>query len=151
MGVVSRRLGISSAKLREACKKMNIPAPPADYWRSLKAGGAPAVPHLHPHHGADTFEFDRPRKQSLVEWVLESRPQAQRPSVEAPQPQVKPQAAQVGPRYVPLKVWAVQVFGEHQPHPNTLLRWVHEGRIQPPAKKIGRHYYVRPEADYRED
>jgi hypothetical protein len=147
MGVLSRRLGISSAKLREACEKMNILVPPAHYWRSLKDGGAPSVPDLPPHEGPDSFEFDRRRKQSLVEWVIESQQPAQRTPNAAP----TCRAAPAGPRYLPLKVWADQVFGEHQPHPNTLLRWVHEGRIQPPAKKIGRHYYVRPESDYLED
>lgn len=126
---------------------MNIPVPPADCWRSLKADGAPSVPDLLPHEGPDSFEFDRPRKQSLVEWVLESQQPAQRTPNAGP----TRQAAPAGPRYLPLKVWADQVFGEHQPHYNTLLRWIREGRIQPPAKRIGRHYYVRPEADYWED
>jgi predicted site-specific integrase-resolvase len=33
---------------------------------------------------------------------------------------------------------------------HTLRRWVHEGLIQPPPKKIGKTYYVKPDAEYRE-
>jgi predicted site-specific integrase-resolvase len=43
------------------------------------------------------------------------------------------------------------MFGEHAPHANTLLRWVHEGRIQPPPKKIGRKWWVVPSAEYLAD
>ncbi|MFS2007986.1 hypothetical protein ACEN9F_30700 [Duganella sp. CT11-25] len=96
-GVLSRRLGITSAKLREACRKMSIPVPQADYWRSLKAGGGVVVPDLLPHDGEDTFEFDLPRKQSIVEWVLESKQPRQQSEIAAPQPQVKPQAPPAAP------------------------------------------------------
>lgn len=133
MGVLSRRLGISSAKLRDECKKMSITVPPADYWRSLKAGGAPAVLDLLPHEGVDSFEFDRPRKKYLAEWLPESQQLEQRTPIAAP----LPKAAPAGPRYLPLKVWADQVFGEHQPHRNTLLRLVQEGRIQPQRRRSG--------------
>jgi len=54
------------------------------------------------------------------------------------------------PRLIPLSDWAVEVFGEHKPHSSTLLRWVHDGRIKPQPKKIGRTYFVEPKAEYVE-
>ncbi|WGG52597.1 excisionase [Rugamonas sp. DEMB1] len=42
-------------------------------------------------------------------------------------------------------------FWRYAPHPNTLLRWVHEGRIQPQPRRIGRTWWVTPAADYRGD
>jgi len=54
------------------------------------------------------------------------------------------------PRLIPVSEWAALVFGEHKPHPSTLLRWVHDGRIKPQPKKIGRAYFVDPAADYVE-
>lgn len=55
------------------------------------------------------------------------------------------------PRLIPLKQWAVEMFGEeHKPHDNTLHRWVHEGRIRPQPKKIGRAFFVDPKANYVE-
>jgi predicted site-specific integrase-resolvase len=52
---------------------------------------------------------------------------------------------------VPLQEWAKLLMGEHAPHNNTLLRWVHEGRIQPQPVKIGRKWFVRPDAEYISD
>ena len=52
-------------------------------------------------------------------------------------------------RLIPVSEWAVEVFGEkHRPHANTLLRWVHDGRIRPHPKKVGRTYFVEPSAEY---
>jgi hypothetical protein len=55
------------------------------------------------------------------------------------------------PRYLTLQDWAAMLFGENMPHTNTLLRWIHEGRIQPAPKKIGRRWWVTPSAEYVED
>ena len=88
-------------------------------------------------------------KESLVDWLLRTTP-APVPSTPKPirtDPSHTPGIA----RYVPLTVWAEQVFGEHAPHYNTLLRWAHEGRIQPQAKKIGRKWWVVPSAEYVSD
>ncbi|SAL59298.1 Excisionase-like protein [Caballeronia peredens] len=53
------------------------------------------------------------------------------------------------PRLIPLKQWAVEMFGEeHKPHENTLHRWVHEGRIRPHPKKVGNRFFVDPKAEY---
>lgn len=60
-------------------------------------------------------------------------------------------SAVMQPRWISLRDWARQVYGERCPHINTLLKWVHEGRIQPQPKKHGREWRVRPEAEYTPD
>jgi len=55
------------------------------------------------------------------------------------------------PRLVPIAKWAKMVFGDDAPHVNTLHRWAHEGRIQPPPQKCGRGWFVPPEAEYLGD
>lgn len=59
---------------------------------------------------------------------------------------------QAGPksRYVTLQEWAALMFSK-VPHSNTLLRWVHDGRIQPQPKKIGKHWQVERNAVYVAD
>lgn len=52
------------------------------------------------------------------------------------------------PRLIPLSEWAVEVFGKHKPHVNTLHRWVHDGKIRPQPKKVGRTFFVEPSAEY---
>lgn len=52
-------------------------------------------------------------------------------------------------RYVTLQEWAGMMFSK-VPHPNTLLRWVHEGHIHPRPKKIGRVWQVQRGAQYVE-
>ena len=72
----------------------------------------------------------------------------------APKPKPKPAeptptayTANPVPRYITLNEWAVSQFSR-VPHYNTLIRWVHDGRIQPQPKKIGRAWRVRPHAEY---
>jgi hypothetical protein len=55
------------------------------------------------------------------------------------------------PRYIPLEVWANLLLGEHAPHKNTLLRWVHDGFIYPQPVKIGKLWCVRKDAAYIPD
>lgn len=51
-----------------------------------------------------------------------------------------------------IKEWAKQKFAEKdQPHPNTLRRWTHDGRIYPQPKLIGNHWYVEECAEYQGD
>lgn len=52
------------------------------------------------------------------------------------------------PKWITLKEWAESMFGEKQPHNNTLLNWVHEGRITPEPKKMGKSWFVRPNAEH---
>ncbi|KWH17619.1 excisionase [Burkholderia multivorans] len=51
-------------------------------------------------------------------------------------------------KLIPIKEWAAAIFGEHTPHQNTLMRWVHGGKILPRPMKIGRGYFCRPDAEY---
>jgi predicted site-specific integrase-resolvase len=53
-------------------------------------------------------------------------------------------------RYVTLREWAAMMFSKI-PHENTLLRWVHDGRIQPQPKKIGKSWQVKRDAQYVAD
>lgn len=52
-------------------------------------------------------------------------------------------------RYVTLQEWAETMFSK-VPHSNTLLRWVHDGHIQPPPQKIARVWQVKRDARYVE-
>lgn len=91
-------------------------------------------------------------KESLVDWVIKNAPKpplvdgARRAGHAAATPAPAP-----APRYLTLQDWATSLFGENAPRANTLLRWVHEGRIQPAPKKIGRRWWVAPSAEYVED
>ncbi|WP_220810456.1 excisionase [Noviherbaspirillum aridicola] len=55
------------------------------------------------------------------------------------------------PRLVPLQVWADLLMGEHAPHKNTLRNWVNSGRIHPRPVKIGKRWFVQPDAEYISD
>lgn len=144
MGDLSRRLGITSARLRGACKTMGVPVPAPAHWSALRAGQEIARPELLPHDGPDLVRIGSKAKESLVDWVIRTTP---------PMPEKQKPAApsQPGRRLLPLQVWAQTIFGEHAPHSNTLLRWVHEGRIYPPPKKIARKWWVSPAAEYVAD
>ena len=52
-------------------------------------------------------------------------------------------------RYITLQEWAAMMFSKI-PHQNTLLRWVHDGRICPQPKKIGKAWQVKRDAQYVE-
>lgn len=49
---------------------------------------------------------------------------------------------------VPVSTWAASIFGEHKPHANTLLNWIHGGKIAPAPTKVGRRYFCAPNARY---
>ena len=49
---------------------------------------------------------------------------------------------------IPVRKWAVAVFGDHVPHANTLLNWIKNGKIRPVPRKVGRQYFCRPDAEY---
>lgn len=51
-------------------------------------------------------------------------------------------------RLITLYEWAEAVFGEKQPHRQTLWKWIADGRIRPIPKKVGRAYYCTPNAEY---
>jgi len=50
-------------------------------------------------------------------------------------------------RKITLTAWAEQEF-DPPPAERTLRLWVREGRIHPPPIKVGRSYYVDPEAKH---
>lgn len=58
-------------------------------------------------------------------------------------------SAVMQPKLVSLKDWAERTFGDHKPHVNTLRNWVNNGHIYPRPQKIGRGWYVKPDAEYR--
>lgn len=151
IGHLARRMGVTSAKLREACKAMAVPLPAVGHWAAARAGTAPDRTPLPPHAGLDTYTIGTVPRESLVEWVTAARPkQTSGPTRSPPQFEEVPNQ-NPGPRYVLLQEWAAAVFGERAPHQNTLLRWIHDGRIQPSARKIGRRWWVVPGAEYVED
>lgn len=47
-----------------------------------------------------------------------------------------------------LEEWAAAVYGDHPPAVATLRRWARECRIDPPAEKHGRTYFVPSSARY---
>ncbi|WP_196798358.1 excisionase [Burkholderia territorii] len=52
------------------------------------------------------------------------------------------------PKLIPLSVWAEEMFGEHMPHRHTLRNWVNNGKNRPVPIKVGRSYFVSPDARY---
>jgi hypothetical protein len=52
-------------------------------------------------------------------------------------------------RWMPLMDWAKTKFTK-VPHINTLRNWVNNGLISPRPKKMGRDWYVKPNAEYRD-
>ncbi|WLE60942.1 hypothetical protein GIY62_06530 [Burkholderia plantarii] len=80
----------------------------------------------------------------------DSEPTRIRLPIEQPPQHIPPKeiTSKGKPKLIPLQVWAEQTFGEHAPHANTLRRWVRNGKILPVAIKVGRSYFVRPEAEY---
>lgn len=142
VGPLSARLGMSSAKLRQACKVMSIPLPPLGHWQKIVA---PAAPALLPHDGPDSFVIGTPPRTTTVDQSKSTR-------VDSPAkaPVGGPQAP-AAPRYITLDQWAISMFGDHKPHFNTLRKWVNEGRIQPQPRKIGIRWWVPATAEYVED
>lgn len=62
--------------------------------------------------------------------------------------ELAPTAPKRQPKLIPLEVWAEQMFGEHAPHRNTLLNWRRNAKIWPLPIKVGRKYFVSPDAEY---
>ena len=151
IGQLSGHYGVPAAKVREACKALSVPVPPAGYWASKRAGKEAARPPLPDYDGPNTFTLRAAPRESLVDWLSRTTPPPARAIQRVVQRTSPPSATSVVARYVPLSVWAKLVFGDHTPHSNTLLKWVREGRIQPQPKKIGRGYFLVPHAEYISD
>jgi hypothetical protein len=99
-------------------------------------------------------------KESLADWVSRTTPGLADNVRPLPsdhgtrwrnQPKLPTDQTVKHPKYVPLVVWAQLMFGEYSPHINTLRSWVHDGRIQPQPKKMGRHWFVKVDAEYVPD
>ena len=171
--MVARKYDLTEGDIRKACFTLDVPRPGRGYWGKLKAGDAPPVPPL-PTSGASTYvcktvkrkpalgKEPAPKKpaketESLVEWVLKNRAEMQlQKAVQAPAPpygsmHLLPEDMIGLPRYLPLTFWAALLLGEHAPHYNTLLRWVHDGRIYPQPIKVGGAWNVRKDAAYMPD
>lgn len=168
---VARKYGLDEGDIRKACFALDIPRPARGYWAKLRTGDAPPVPPLPQKNGASTYTCKtisraskgalNPKpakpKESLVDWVLKNRTQldAKGPARTPPSPtysmHLLPEDTIGLPRYIPIAVWAALLLGEHAPHRNTLLRWVHNGMIYPRAVKIGKLWCVRKDAAYVPD
>ena len=98
MGELSRRLGVPSAKLREACETMAVPFPALAHWRAVKAGRESPRTPLLPDDGAAQIRFDDKEKESLADWVVRTAP----PAFVSPALAV---ASSQGPLLIPLQVW----------------------------------------------
>jgi hypothetical protein len=52
------------------------------------------------------------------------------------------------PKYITLERWADATFGADAPSIETIRRWVRNSWIWPRPVKIGRRYFVEPDAEY---
>lgn len=52
----------------------------------------------------------------------------------------------VDPLYLNVEEWRKRY--SPPPHHQVVLRWIHQGLIQPPAIKVGRRWYVPKDAEY---
>lgn len=147
IGYLARDLGVTTATLREACRVMAIPVPAVGYWAATRSGRSDTPPALPEHDGPTSVTVNGQPRETLVDWVNRETPT--QPATQLMKRRgVALDAGTAPPQLVPLKVWANLLLGAHAPHYNTLLRWAHEGRIQPQPKKIGRRWFVSPNADY---
>ena len=73
LGRLSRKLGVETYTLREACRVMGVPLPPFDYWAALKTGKATSPPALPPHDGPVTFSLAGPSDEIPAERVRLTR------------------------------------------------------------------------------
>ena len=149
LGPLSRRLGITSAKLREVCGDLEIPLPAIGHWSSVRAGKPVMIPELPAYDGPNELRIGT-EKSAVQEAKLNATAVKNKGNsnsqMEAPVPKSPPRQ----PKFQTVTEWAEVRFST-VPHKNTLLRWVHEGRIQPQPQKIGRRWYVTPNAEYRPD
>jgi hypothetical protein len=175
VSAVARKYNLTDYDIRKACFALDVPTPVQGHWAKVRAADAPPVPPLPRKSGASTYTCtptaraprtpsNQPKakklvkeKESLVDWALRGRAEMQAKEAARPRPAPRnsmhllPEDTIGLPRYIPLTVWGDLLLGEHAPHYNTLLRWVHEGFIQPQPVKIGRKWCVRKDAAYIPD
>lgn len=51
-------------------------------------------------------------------------------------------------KLIPLHQWAKLTYGDAAPCMTTLRKWARGGKLNPPAEKHGRSYFVVPDACY---
>jgi len=180
VSAVGRKYNVGAYDIRKACFALDVPTPVQGYWGKVRAGDAPAVPSLPRKSSASTYtckalsrssEIPTPKpkpknpvkkkpvkeKESLVEWVLKNRAemQAEKSIPTRAQPygsmHLLPEDMIGLPRFIPLTFWVALLLGEHAPHHNTVLRWVHDARIYPQPVKVGKSWNVRKDAAYMPD
>ncbi|QUN44755.1 hypothetical protein KEH56_24325 [Burkholderia cenocepacia] len=115
--------------------------------------------------GDSEFELNVPE---YLRWLDEEKEERRRPLVDrvirdiedgderilkalgsAPRPPLSATSATgFRPKLIPLHVWAEQMFGDYAPHRHTLRNWVEKGKIRPAPVKVGRSYFVSPDAEY---
>jgi hypothetical protein len=175
VSAVARKYNLSDGDIRKACFALDVPRPDRGQLTKVKSGETrPAPPPLR-KSGLSTYtckalprSSERPvqkpkpkqpakKKESLVEWVLKNRAemQAEKSIPTRAQPygsmHLLPEDMIGLPRFLPLTFWIALLLGEHAPHPNTVLRWVHDGRIYPQPVKVGKSWNVRKDAAYMPD
>lgn len=171
VGAVARKYDLTEGDIRKACFALEVPRPARGYWAKLKTGDALPASPLPEKKGASTYtcktvsrapkeaspKTPAKPKETLVEWILKSRAEASgrtQPRTNAPpygSMHLSPEDTAGLPRFIPLRAWAILLLGEHAPHQNTMLRWVHDGRIYPQPIKVGKQWAVRKDAAYLPD
>lgn len=176
VSAVARKYGLTAGAIRKACFALNIPKPDRGQLAKIKAGEVVRAHPLPSENGASTYTCNslsrasespaqkpKPKqpatkKEPLVEWLQKNRAEMQAeksvPS-RAPPPygsmHLLPEDMIGLPRFIPLTFWVALLLGEHAPHLNTVLRWVHDGRIYPQPVKVGKSWQVRKDAAYVPD
>jgi hypothetical protein len=152
LGQIAARCGLAASAIRSMCADMGIPRPPIGYWAARRGGREVPVLPLLPGEYPTVVVIHHARPNRWGVTVKADSPPAQRPlplgRIEE-QPRIA--TPKPTPRFIPLKAWAELMFGEYAPHSNTLLRCVHEGRIQPQPIKVGKNWFVKPDAMYVAD
>lgn len=139
---VARKYCVDEGDIRRACFVLNVPRPERGYWAKLQRDDAPPVPPLPQKSGASTYTC---RGYYNASKGTTSKPTKPAPIASKPERPVASSAS--GPKYITLHEWAEVRFSKI-PHPNTLCRWVQNGYIQPRPMKVGRQWFVKPDAEY---
>jgi len=175
VSAVARKYNLTDGDIRKACFALDVPRPDRGQLTKVKSGEAQPAPQPLRKSGLSTYTCralsrssespvqkpkpKRPakKKESLVEWVLKNRAemQAEKSIPTRTQPygsmHLLPEDMIGLPRFIPLTFWVALLLGEHAPHPNTVLRWVHDARIYPQPIKVGKSWNVRKDAAYMPD
>lgn len=89
-------------------------------------------------------------KEALDDWVSKNTPVPAGKVSASKVVKSAPSSSQIsppGPRHITIDEWAIEMFGYHKPHFNTLRKWIAAGKIRPQPRKIGRRWWVTPAAE----